>query len=694
MRNYGDITKISGYEVPPVDVVIGGSPCQDLSVAGLRKGLAGQRSGLFMDQIRIVKEMRENDRMHGRTGVDVRPRFMVWENVCGAFSSNGGKDFLAVLEETAHIADENAVIPEPPQGKWRNAGVIMGDGWSIAWRVHNAQFWGVPQRRRRISLVADFAGGRAPEVCFVRKSLSGHPEPRGKERKEAPGQTVPCADKTGRTVYGISSYESNAMKSFNPESGISEAETARTLDSNGGNPACNQGGMLVYDSREKGDVAKTLTARYDSSFDGSRRQNVVVFSGAQLTSLLNKQNPQPGDPAPTLSIDSRNYAVIEAITLHESAGEYAWNASIALRNSDYKHPPVTWWDGKDTVQTITANLANQRMSDKGSLNAFVDFRNGKESGINGTLQAKESGGSSVNLNNTARENELVRRLTPLECERLQGFPSELKLDVSKMTKDEYIAYNILEGNIIVDAEAGKVFRTRGPRGVKLAKPQKMNGSDCNGYLVVKISNGTTKMTCRIHRIIWISQHGVIPDGYCIDHVNSNKKDNRISNLQLLTPQENSTKASIDGLYATGEDNGATKLSPNLWDEIAYLHHCEGKTMRQLAEVYGISKSRIQQIVKEVGWTDIGDWTDDKGKKHKTTDSNRYKALGNSIALPFWKYLLKRISAEYERDATMASLFDGIGGFPYLWEQINGKGSCKWISEIEPFCCALTEKRFS
>lgn len=258
------------------------------------------------------------------------------------------------------------------------------------------------------------------------------------------------------------------MKSSNPESGISEAETARTLDSNGGNPACNQGGMLVYDSRGNGD----------------------------------------GETVPTMTGDHQNRVTdYTAIVLHESAGEYAGNASIALRNSDYKHPPVTWWDGKDTVQTITANLANQRMPDKGSLNAFVDFRNGKE-----------SGGSSVNYNNTVRENELVRRLTPLECERLQGLPDR--------------------------------------------------------------------------------------------------------------------------------------------------------------------------------WTDIGDWTDDKGKKHKTTDSNRYKALGNSIALPFWKYLLKRISAEYERDATMASLFDGIGSFPLMWEQINGKGSCKWISEIEPFCCALTEKRFS
>lgn len=481
MINYGDITKIDGHTVPPVDVVIGGSPCQDLSAAGQRKGLAGQRSGLFMDQIRIVKEMRENDRTHGRTGVDVRPRFMVWENVCGAFSSNRGKDFLAVLEETARIADENAVIPEPPQGKWRNAGVIMGDGWSIAWRVHDAQFWGVPQRRRRISLVADFGGESAPEISFERRSLSGNPPEGGEARQNPAGEAEDslAAAVANRTVcYGISSFESNAMKSDNPNSGIYEAETTRTLDANGGSPACNQRGMLVYDSRGNGD----------------------------------------GETVPTMTGDHQNRVTdYTAIVLHESAGEYAESVSVALRNSDHKHPPVTWWDGSEAVQTLTRNLANQRMPDKGSLMAFVDFRNGKESGINGTLQAKESGGSSVNLNNTVRENQLVRRLTPLECERLQGFPD--------------------------------------------------------------------------------------------------------------------------------------------------------------------------------GWTDIGTWTDDKGRKRRTTDSNRYKALGNSIALPYWKHLVKKISAVYERDATMASLFDGIGGFPLLWEQINGKGSVKWISEIEPFCCALTERRF-
>ena len=144
MKHLGDITKISGYDVPAVSVVIGGSPCQDLSVAGKRAGFDGERSVLFLDQIRVTKEMREEDERNGRTGVDVRPRFMVWENVPGAFSSRKGEDFRAVLEETARVKDPDAVIPGPADGKWRNAGVILGDGWSIAWRVLDAQFWGVP----------------------------------------------------------------------------------------------------------------------------------------------------------------------------------------------------------------------------------------------------------------------------------------------------------------------------------------------------------------------------------------------------------------------------------------------------------------------------------------------------------------------------------------------------------------------
>ena len=154
MKHFGDITKINGHKVPIVDVITGGSPCQDLSVAGKRAGLAGERSGLFMEQIRVIKEMHDECR---RTNVNIRPRYMVWENVPGAFSSNGGEDFRAVLEETAKVAERDACIPK--LDKWPPAGCVMGDGWSIAWRVHDAQFWGVPQRRTRIALVADFRGG-------------------------------------------------------------------------------------------------------------------------------------------------------------------------------------------------------------------------------------------------------------------------------------------------------------------------------------------------------------------------------------------------------------------------------------------------------------------------------------------------------------------------------------------------------
>ena len=161
MKHLGDITLIKGNEAPTVDCIVGGSPCQDLSLAGKRAGLAGARSGLYMEQIRIIKEMRENDRNHGRTGVDIRPRYMVWENVPGAFSTNQGQDFAAVLEEAIRVAEPEAPSVPVPEKGWPTAGCIVGECWSVAWRVLDAQFWGtsdkpLPQRRRRIALVADF----------------------------------------------------------------------------------------------------------------------------------------------------------------------------------------------------------------------------------------------------------------------------------------------------------------------------------------------------------------------------------------------------------------------------------------------------------------------------------------------------------------------------------------------------------
>lgn len=203
MKHYGDITKLNGADVPPVNVITGGSPCQDLSVAGKRAGLSGERSGLFMEQIRLIREMRENDRKKGRTDESIRPRYMVWENVPGAFSSNGGEDFRAVLEETARTADKDAVIPRLEKGqKWSSSGCILGDGWSIAWRVHDAQFWGVPQRRKRIALVADFGGATAPEILFERKSLPGNIEKSRKQRENIADNVGAGIENAGKCLNG------------------------------------------------------------------------------------------------------------------------------------------------------------------------------------------------------------------------------------------------------------------------------------------------------------------------------------------------------------------------------------------------------------------------------------------------------------------------------------------------------------
>ena len=166
MKQLGSVTEINGAEAEPVDIITFGSPCQDLSVAGKQLGIHdGQRSNLFFEAIRIIKEMRKADEARGRTGKSIRPRFAVWENVPGAFSSNKGEDFRAVLEAFAGVMEYGLSIPRPK--KWNHAGCVVGTGWSLAWRVYDAQYWGVPQRRKRIYLVADFASERAGEILFV-----------------------------------------------------------------------------------------------------------------------------------------------------------------------------------------------------------------------------------------------------------------------------------------------------------------------------------------------------------------------------------------------------------------------------------------------------------------------------------------------------------------------------------------------
>ena len=562
MKHLGDITKISGYEVPVVDCVIGGSPCQDLSIAGKREGLDGERSGLFMEQIRIIKEMRENDRRNGRTDEDIRPRYMVWENVPGAFSSHGAEDFRIVLEETAKVADKDAVIPMPQKGKWTTAGSIVGDGWSIAWRVLDAQFWGtsdkpLPQRRRRIALVADFAGESAPEILFVRTSVSGNTQPCKQKRKETPSDVargigtddskgVPYTlkirsgcegggkgaliqeDKSATLstlqdqtlfqpiAYGIGSYHSNAWKSDNPNSGVYEADTSKTLDSlSCGYPGCNQGGMAVVQPvPQHTHIIDNIGGQ--AEYGKKSEVNGTLRSGCQGAIAYSIEN-HPNDSRVTMNEDGK----VQALTGRMGTG--GGNVPLVMEQTVYAvdqgggkssanvseglSPTLTCTHGGEPVIALDRAAYNQ------GKNAQFDIGI-NENGIAQTCIAKGPG--VVCHASKASFNYIVRRLTPLECERLQGFPD--------------------------------------------------------------------------------------------------------------------------------------------------------------------------------GWTDIGEWTDSKGKSHKTSDAARYKALGNSIALPPWKWVLKRLCACYERDATMASLFDGIGGFPYIWERLNGEGSCLWASEIDEFPMAVTKAR--
>ena len=198
MKHLGDVTKIDGAEIDPVDIITFGSPCQDLSIAGKQAGIHdGERSNLFFEAIRIIKEMREHDRKLGRTDKFLRPRYAVWENVPGAFSSNKGKDFKAVLQAFCDVCGSGFPVPEPPRGKWSHAGTVVGNGFSVAWRLYDAQFWGVPQRRKRIYLIADFGSERAAEILFEPEGVCWDSAESRRARENAARYVEGCPDGSG-----------------------------------------------------------------------------------------------------------------------------------------------------------------------------------------------------------------------------------------------------------------------------------------------------------------------------------------------------------------------------------------------------------------------------------------------------------------------------------------------------------------
>lgn len=238
MKHLGSVTEVNGAEIEPVDIITFGSPCQDLSVAGKMKGIhAGERSNLFFEAIRIIKEMR--DATSGEY-----PRFAVWENVPGAFSSNKGEDFRSVLQSFCDIwGGQDHIVPMPPKGKWKPAGCIVGDGASLAWRIYDAQFWGVPQHRKRVYLVADFRGECAGRILFEPESCEWHPY-----QSEAQGERASSDidGSVGRSAFVVEHHPNDSRIKLR-DNGIVQTLSSRMGTGGGNVPVIieRRGGVLL-----------------------------------------------------------------------------------------------------------------------------------------------------------------------------------------------------------------------------------------------------------------------------------------------------------------------------------------------------------------------------------------------------------------------------------------------------------------
>ena len=479
IKHYGDISTLDGSELEPVDIISFGSPCQNLSVAGKREGLDGDRSSLFYEAIRIVKEMREAT--NGKY-----PRYIVWENVPGAFSSNKGEDFKAVLTEICKVKDEQVSISKP--AKWENAGRIMGDGFSIAWRLLDAQYWGVPQRRQRIYLVADFDGGSAGKILFESEGLSGYSAQGFKSWQNAAngitegigetgsqdslmfenhsqdtryrgplavaqtvsstygtgGNNQPFVVQTPKTLkvrcgcegggkgalvqdnlsatlstnndqtlfqpraYGVCAKNSNSMKSDNPNSGFYEADTSRCLDANGGNPTCNQGGIAVIEGNgsrpsHRGDGYKESDVMYTLN---ATEQHAVAF--AEVHATLSANDGPKGPSSQMMKNPEENFVGEVSYGIGRPAMNQGYNAKFSFQIEEEVEPTL--------VASGASGVAHPRFSS--SKASF--FTEANEECAN-TLVATDYKDPPI-VNDGDEVDYIVRRLTPTECARLQGFP--------------------------------------------------------------------------------------------------------------------------------------------------------------------------------------------------------------------------------------------------------------------------------
>ena len=399
MKQLGDVTKINGAEIEPVDIITFGSPCQDLSVAGKQLGIhEGERSNLFFEAVRIIKEMREHDRAAGRATEHCRPRFAVWENVPGAFSSNKGRDFQAVLQALCEVADPDASVPFPEKGKWSKAGCIVGDGYSVAWRVYDAQYWGVPQRRKRIYLVADFASERAGEILFERESVCRNPEESGAAREGTAADAEGCAGRSGG-VKCLNPWDVQSKRQYD----ISGAY--RTLDS--GNGAGGQAHGICYPSASfmGGQGAKAGGIGYSEDVSPTIKS---VMSGGNTVPDVVYQNTGIGwwneaAVAETLRTpcggdSTKANLVVYVCNSKQQSQNIAKNQSNTLGANDYKEPQVAIYPS--VARTLTAEHDSSPCVDRGQNVVALDCRNMVGNAeLSGTIQSKNEGGFSLNFIN-------------------------------------------------------------------------------------------------------------------------------------------------------------------------------------------------------------------------------------------------------------------------------------------------------
>lgn len=627
MVHLGDITKMSGYTIPPVDVITFGSPCQDLSIAGKRAGMAGERSGLFSEAVRIIREMR-----YATFGA--YPKYAVWENVPGAFSSNKGEDFHAVLQSLCRVIDPDATIPRPTDArggiKWPRAGAILADHYSLAWRTMDAQHWGVPQRRLRISLILDLTGGRAGEILFEPESLRGHFAPGVTPGQATAGTAENGAGTANRAftlkirsgcegggkgalvqteksatlstlqdqtlfvaepprAYSFDSLASNSMKSSNPHSGCREVEIAKPLDTSPPDPAKNQGGIAILDA--------------------------LPFDTTQITSPQNGSNPHFGDPCHPLAATAHPPAAVCETVFAESIVE----PTFCIQGNTIDRADTAGANGTGVKEDVCYTL---NTIDRPAVAFALDCCNMTvNEELSATLQAKDNGGQSLNYINPVAE--------PLIYDARgngDGITSPTMTGDHNSRVTDYTAIT-LQGDTVAGALLARDYKGPGRAdslGRVIAQPV---GAD--------LYNGT------------------------------------LTGDKAVTLTDATAK-------------GGTNTGPSVIEKIIRW------IVRRLTPT---ECERLQGYPD--GWTDLGEWIDSKGKTHKDADTPRYKALGNSIALPQWYYVLGGIADRLPDNATLGSLFDGIGGFPYVWAQLHAgrKELCVWASEIEEFPIAVTKKWF-